>query len=257
MVEINKAVIEQFMGPIAEDQFKVKVSLFVVSKKNQNFKKIDLENLTPEQRAAKLHKWAQEHRFVAVIEMGDMIFAHAHGKHVERLEGIEQLSLNGKKVTVKALTDQDAERLSAVGEAFEEHVVQNLEEKSVEKKEKFDKEDVDDSSTGRHPIAREYLAKNRLVSDQLQMHFLLDQMVKNKLGKIITNCIQQYNEARRQEQKQQEAEYQHTEIIRSEVKKGVLRNELKNAEIGKKEIQEEIIIEDGKNLRHIRGGTDV
>src|SRR5262245_17108886 len=133
MGEIKKAAIEQFMGPIAEDQFNVKVSLFVVSTKNQRLKQINLDHLSPDERAAKLHKWGKDHRYVAVIEMGDMIFAHTHAKHAEQLQQIEDLSLDGKKITVKALTDEDAARLSAVGEAFEEHAQQGIE--SVEEEE--------------------------------------------------------------------------------------------------------------------------
>src|SRR5436309_488931 len=101
-MQIDKTVLEKIMGPIAAGEQEVKVSLFIASKKDPRLKKLDLDpSLSPAQRAEKLRKWAQDHRFVAVIEMGDKVFAHAHAKYAEQLKNQQDLAIDGKKVSVK------------------------------------------------------------------------------------------------------------------------------------------------------------
>lgn len=221
---------DKFLGLIAEETMPIKVSLFVVSSKNQRLKKVDLENLTSEERAAKLHKWGQQDRFVAVIEMGGMVFANVHEKHAEQLKLVEDLSLNGKKITVKALTDEEAARLSAMGETFEEDALEEQEEK-----EETSSEFITSS------LPRQYFSSKQLISDQMQSNHLIERMIKNRLGAIIIDCMQKYNEAQREMRKQKEADDKYFDIIRTEIKKGILKEETKRNEIKDQEQKQEII----------------
>lgn len=243
-MEIKRQAVEKFLGPIAEDQMQIKVSLFVTSSKNQRLKKLNLERLTPEERAAKLHKWGQQHRFVAVVEMGDMVFANVHEKHAKQLRGLEDLTLNGKKVTVRDLTNEEADQLAAVGEAFEEYALQESEKEKKEEKE--------GSSFNGRSMPREYLSKNRLISDQMHSNHLIGLMAKNRIGTIILNCMQKFNEAQREEKKQKEADDKYFDTKKSEIKKGVLREEIKQGEIKSQEQKQTIIEEDSQRINRLR-----
>jgi hypothetical protein len=242
MSNIKKAAIEKFMGPIAEDHLDLKVSLFVVSSKNKRLKKLNLENLAPEERSKKLHQWGQEHRFVLVIEKGDMVFAHTHNKHAEQLQGIEGLSLNGKNVAVKALTDEEAGRLSKVGEAFEENVLEEVEEEKEEGK--VEEKRKAESHLTRTPV-RQYFAEKQLVSDEMYSHHLIESLVRNNLGKIIIRTLQQFNEARREEEKRRAADEKYFGIKRNEIKKEILKDEIKKEEVERQENKGRVIAADG------------
>jgi exosome complex RNA-binding protein Csl4 len=227
-MEIKRAAVEKFLGPIAEDQMQIKVSLFVVSSKNHRLKKLSLENLTHEERAAKLHKWGQQDRFVAVIEMGDMVFANVHAKHAEQLQRSEDLTLNGKRVIVKALTDEEAAQLSAVGEAIESYALQKSEE---------EKSSISIGTL----LPRQDLSTDRLISGQMQTHHLIGQIIKNHLDTIIINCLRKYNEAQREMQKRKEADDKYFDIKRNEIKKDILREEIKQGDIKDQEQKQRII----------------
>ena len=244
---INKAAIESLMGPLAEGD--IKVSLFIVSSKSPHLKKLNLDNLSTEERTRKLHKWGQAYRFVAVIELGDMIFAHTYAKHAEKLQALEDLSLNGKKVAVKALTEEESQQLSAIGEAFEEHVLISSEEESKETEEESNQQSQANSGY----VSYQYLARDRLMHPQLQTYFLIEHMVKRSLGKILSDCMQKYLEAQRELQKQKEADEKYYRIKQQEIKREILNSEIKQGEVKKQARNHQILNEDGKRLYHIRG----
>lgn len=238
MVRINKSSIESFMGPV-----RGKVSLFLVSKKSPRLKKLNLENLS----AAKLKLYGQEHRFILVIEKGDIVFAHAHAKHAEQLEKAEGLSLDGREVIIKALSDEDAEQVTAIGEAFEDHVLNH-----IEKKEGEIEEEVRQAPSQSAP-RRQYLAKNRLISDEVHTHFIIEQMVKRNLGRLISDCMKRFQEAREEWKKQQEADNKFDNIKKSEIKKEIARAEIKTEEVKQQEQRHRIIAEDVKRTNRTRG----
>ena len=90
-MRIDKNLLAGIIGSI-EGTGEVTVSLFIMLSKSSRLKKLDLDpNLSREERAEKLHKYAQQHRFVAVIEKGDQVFAHAHAEHAEKLRQAPRL----------------------------------------------------------------------------------------------------------------------------------------------------------------------
>jgi hypothetical protein len=251
MVEIKQTSIEGFMEPLGGEG-DVKVSLFLVSKKSPRLKKLNLENLSPEERAAKLNSVGQENRFVLVIQKGDVVFAHAHSKHAAGLQKSDDLSLDGRKVLVKVLSDEDAEQVAAIGAAFDEHVLDQLEEK-IEKKLKEEDDEVS-QHTHKQPMSRQqYLAKKTLISDEVHSHFLVKQMTERNLGQLITECMKRYQEARAELKKQQEADDKYFNIKRSEIKKEIARAEIKAEEVKHQEQRRHITAEDIKRTKRTRG----
>lgn len=215
-MKLDKGVLEKMMGPMAEGE--VNVSLFVVSAKHPRLKKLDLDpHLSPEKRAEKLHKWAQQHRFVAVIEIGDQMFAHTHANYADKLQGIEELSIGGKKVTIKALTDEEAEQLSSVGEAFEQYVL----DEAKEEEKPAEASDVQIRSE-----ARQFLATQKLVSDQMHMNFVIASM-QNVPGKVILDCLRLFSEARREAEKQKKEDQRRADIKEEVIRKDILKREIK------------------------------
>lgn len=241
MVKINRESVENFLGPLAEDGFDVKVSLFVVSPKNQRLKMLNLKDLSPEEREKKLSKWSKEDRFVAVIEIGDRVFAHMHKKHALILQDQKDLSLNGKKIELRSLTDKESLHLNAVGLAFEKHLLGKDEEQ---------KKEAEEAGLFRP----EYFASRRLLSDWMQPHhFLIGQMVKNKLGKIILNAIRQFSESNRELEKQRDQDEKKLEIVKAEIKKEILRSEITAGEIRQQEQNQKTLKTDEKQVKRSRG----
>ncbi len=239
-MKIKREAVENFLGPVAEES---KVSLFVISTKKQRVKKLSLENLTPGERAAKLHKWAQQDRFVAVIEIGDTVFASVHFKHVDLVQRLEEdLTSNGKKVIVRALNQEEAAELSAIGEAFETHALEES------------KEEKESDTTHNSSIPRQYFSRSRLIADQMHTHDVFSHMIKHRIGTIILNCLQKYNEEKREMQKQKEADDKHFDIKRNEIKKDILREEIKLGEIKGYQQKQRIIGEDVQRINRMRVG---
>lgn len=250
MVEIKNAAIENFMGPLGGEG-DVKVSLFLVSKKSPRLKKLNLENLSSEEREAKLKSVGEQNRFVLIIQKGDMVFAHAHGKYAEQLEKVDELSLDGRKVIVKALSDEDAEQVAAIGTAFDEHV-KHLEEE-IEEKIKEDKGEKGSQNAYHQSISRrQYLAKKTLISDEVHSHFLVQQMVEKDLGQLIVECMKRFQEARAELKKQQEADQVYFDIKNSEIKKDIVRGEVKAEEVKRKEQQQHILVQDVNRINRTR-----
>lgn len=252
MVGIKKTALEKFMGPIAEGRLDVKVSLFVVSSKNQRLKKLNLDKLSLEERAAKLEKWGRENRFVAVIQIGDQMFAHAHAQYAKHWQDAGNLTLDGKSVTVKSLSDEESEQLSAVGQAFDDHLL-----KEDEGEQHLEHVEGGSGIGDFTPSRRQYFAVKGLVSDQTHSSLLIELMVKRNMSQIITRCMEQYSEAKREERKQQEADDKHFDIIRSEIKKDIQKSEIKQEEIQRQDKAHRIVGEDIQRIHHTRGVDDL
>ncbi len=246
-MQVNKEVFEKIMGPVGSVDLDIKVSLFIVSKKDPRLKKLDLSGLTPQQRVEKLQKWAQNHRFVAVIQMGDQVFAHANAQVAEKLES-KGVSLDGKKVAIKALTDEESEKLAAVGKAFEEYAIAEAKEEEKTEKQK-------DRERRSQAISREYAA---LINDPARFHEYIDRVIArmdNVPGQVILQCMKRFEEARREEQKQAEADAKHYRIVEDEIKKGIKKEEIKKEEIVAKAQQQSHVGEDAQRVNRIRGNS--
>jgi hypothetical protein len=206
-----------------------KVTLFVYSTKSANLKKVDLEHLSSEQRGAKLKKWAQDSRFVAVVEKGDNVFAYVNAKFVEQLSGQPNLSINGKKVAVKGLNETESIRLSEVGQAIEEFIEHTPEAKAHELLE-------DEKSLGTHSegIIRDYFAKK----NNARFHGI-DKMILSmaniphtiKMSMLARWTSDARNEARRSREEDQAKEQAHQEIKRTAIHKEILHKEIEVKEI--------------------------
>lgn len=240
--------LKRLMGPMEGQvvgQEEMIVSLFIVSKKSPRLKMLDLSSrLNLDERTKKLHKWAQDHRLVAVIEKGDQVFAHANAKYANQLQNQQDLTINGKKVSsVTALSDEEYDQLAIVDAAFEEYVLQNPEEKKSAKSEK-------DSSA--HSAVREFLASNSLLSDQIHMAHLFSKM-QNLPDQIILNCLKKMNESRREIEKQRREDQKKQDILKDEINKGIRKEEILKGEIKGQGLKGMILTENDERVNRTRG----
>lgn len=250
-MQIDKAVMQKVMKSLAETgDEEIRVSLFVVSKKDARLKKLALDpKLDVTQRAEKLHQWAKDHRFVAVIESGDKVFAHAHPKYADPLSKNQDLTIDGKRVSsVSVLTDEEAEQLSVIGETFMESILQ--EQKDEEEKE--DAERIQPGVKGYRDAIRQYLSRSELVSDQMQMAYVIARM-QNIPGQIILDCLKKMNADRREEERLKEADDKHFDTKRREIEKGEKRRSIVQEEIKSQEKKLRIVEEDIQHVDRTRG----
>ena len=245
-MEINPEVVNKILGPMKfGDDEAIKVSLFIASNKSPGLKKLDLTNLSPEKQAEKLHQWAAGHRFVAVIEMSDRIYAHAQTEFAEKLQGQKDLTINGKKVEVNALTEDQYERLSAVGEAFEEYVLlTSQEEQKKEEKEELVSEHKDNVTFLHH-----YFSRNWLPAEYRSIDAFIARM-ENVPHKVIMNFLRRMSEMQREIEEQKKEHEEQRDIEKSEekrqlIKKKIVKQEIVNSEI----VQEEIAKSDNTHHR--------
>lgn len=235
--------LRKLMGPLAGDE-EMNISLFIVSKKSPRLKKLDLNSqLSPKERSEKLHKWAQGHRLVAVIEMGDQVFAHANAKFAAQLENQEDLTINGKKVSsVNALSDAEYEQLSIIDAAFEEFV-QNSKSDESEKS-------LENTSSTRKAI-RQFFAARNLVSDETYMaHFLA--MISNLPDKIILKCLKMMSESRREVEERRKEDQKKKDILQDAINKEILQQEVVKREIAGQQLKVENIAADAARVNKTR-----
>lgn len=196
------------------------VSLFKISAKSSKFKQISLEHLSPELRDQKLRKWREEFRFVVVSELGNNVFVHVHQTVAERLQNQKDLSINGKQVTVLALTPEEYEALLSVTKSFDS----SSERGSSEKEE----------SSHQSLIS----AKNAAAAQGPSNAASVENLVKLGLGKIVLKALERWNneireENRRAEEQALKDEEKRFTILRGEIKKEVLKHEISAAEAKK------------------------
>jgi len=226
-MEIKTAFLDRIMDPALSMQDNIQVSLFIVGKKANRFKQIDLTTLTPE----KFNQLKNDKRFVAIIETTDTVYAHANQKFVDLLQNQKELTVNGKKVAIAALSDDDYNRLD---EVFEEYIRLNPADHIGEEKE-------EERSQPRRETAqrklREFYNGHRPVADKMQMNLLLARM-ENTPTEIALLCLQKMNQAaREQARRNREDDLQQTEkaadILKDEIKQSELKREIRNKEIFK------------------------
>ncbi|WP_068468262.1 hypothetical protein [Candidatus Protochlamydia phocaeensis] len=233
-MEIKNEVLDQiFNSGEFQDKSDVKVSLFVISKKSPTLKLLNLEGLSPEKRLEKLRKVAQDNRFVAVVEKGDVLYAHVSPQFAERLSTAQDLSINGKKVAVKALSESEYERLAVVGETFEDYIRLNPEEGLQEEKNR--QEDSRDRRNSGRSYVRQYFAKENLLSDVLKMDLMILQM-RNIPEKIKLAFLQKMNEMQREidRRKREEAAKnadKKYDILQTDLRKRIVKEEVIKEEV--------------------------
>lgn len=233
-MQINREALTKIHG-ISGDNQDVRVSLWVVSKKDSRLKQLNLgPHLTVEQRAAKLQKLAQENRFVAVIQIGEAIFAHAHSHFAKQLEAQGDLSINGKRVSVQSLTDEQAEELAAVGEAFDEYALEE-EETTVEKE--------------KEELSNELPYSLRSLAERIQVitghaNPSPEMMAKMRISEIVLDSLKQFSEARREEQKLREADEKYYNIKAQQIKKAVFAEAIVQEAVKSQLRNQQMIVDD-------------
>lgn len=249
IMEIQKENLKKIFGAQEAQAYEnAIVNLFVVSAKYPRIKKLSLEGLEPEQRQAKLHHWAESHRFVAVVELGDQVFAHVHADFAAQLELQLDLAIDGKPITIKALTSEESALLDAVGKTFANQVI------SEEEMEEDEKEDKTTDTTSVAP--RQYYAKRLLVSDQVYVDHWIAK-IGNIPSKVITNVLKQFSEAREQDQKIQKEKAERDRILKNEIGREILAGEVKKSEINHQSLKIESTVEDMHHANFARGGEHI
>lgn len=194
------------------------VSLFVVSIKHPGLKKLDLSHLNHEQRSAKLHKWAEQHRFVAVIESGDKVFAQVHAHHMAKLQEMGELSIEGKKVTVQALTDEEYAEFAELCQSLEDEAgLSTLEDQA------------DAPYPAGIPENQRVTARERL-NPNARMGVVIA-ATKKILSDVILNCLQEFSKARREAELERKEDQKRSDIKQQIIRKEILKKEVTKGEI--------------------------
>jgi hypothetical protein len=219
-----------------------KVSLFVYSNKSSKLKRLDLAELSPEKRVEKLKNWGKDNRFVAVVERGDAVFAFTSARNAEQLAGQSDLSIDGKKVSVKKLSDSEYERLSEVGQEIEKFLELNPKEKL---------QDHEDEKT-QNKLSEAYLQRQSLnkKSDK-SSYSAIDTMIMKMANipeKIKFSILSRMNEDYRIEEKRSREEALKKEQKQEEIKGRIIQKEVINKEIDKKSIDKKEKAEDEQNF---------
>lgn len=210
----------------------VKISLFIVSKKVHQLKQIDIRNLNREQGRKKLRQWSQESRFVAVIEFGDQLYAHANRKMAKKLDE-KGVTLADKKVVVKALSDEDYEHLAVVGQAFGEALLAHS--ANTEERESTNKVQAKSQNA-----LQRYLAINHFLNGQIRIQGSIDHLMDKLSYQVISNILTRMAEARRELEAQQKQEEKARYIKTQEINRDNLKEDVKKEAIKKQNIQARI-----------------
>ena len=203
---------------------KDKVSLFVYSK---GLKKIDLDHLSPVDRRAKLQNLAKDSRFVAVVEKGDTLFAFASTKLAEQLQGQQDLSIDGKRVSVKGLSDSEYDRLSEVGRAIESYIELNPHHEVQE-----------EHREGKSRNSEAHLLTSYQTKFHLKNLTTFDKVILNLIKsdhKIIMSMLNKWNEASKEEAKKTKEDNlkkreASQDLLKREIYRGILKEEIKKEE---------------------------
>ncbi|MBA3721502.1 MAG: hypothetical protein H0W88_03780 [Parachlamydiaceae bacterium] len=92
-----------------------KVGLFVIADRTFVLTQIDLKDFLDKDKADQLHQWGKENRLAAVTFKGAEVFAHVSPQMSKQLDK-SSLDIEGKKVVVKTLSDDEYAELSNIGE---------------------------------------------------------------------------------------------------------------------------------------------
>ncbi|MBA2369251.1 MAG: hypothetical protein H0V82_09545 [Candidatus Protochlamydia sp.] len=228
---IKSTGLEQILKPAGLSGEGIRVDLFIASKKRPQLKKLDLADLSPAERIKKLHNWSKDNRFVAVVEKGDMVYAFISPQFVESLQSQPDLAINGKKVSIKPLSEMEAKRLSSVAETFEEFVRLNPEEEIEDEQEEEKSEARRETSQN---YLKESLARAQLLSGTV-MDFLILQM-RNVPEKIKLAFLKKMGEMRNEidrRKKEQDIKdgAKHETIKHQDLKKRIVHDEVTREEI--------------------------
>lgn len=239
---IKKESVENFLGPIAGGA--VNVSFFTCTN-NHRLKKIDLFLLSPQQR----NECAQSHRLIAVIEIGGILCAHAHAATAKELQNAGDLTLDGKKISVKALTEEESDSLSLLAKKIEEHVANKEETKETE----TNKEHGGATASS---ARQEFFGFKTLLSDAVHAGHLFAQMVvKGGISAIISNCLNRFAMARREQQKIQEIDDRKFAVQQEAIKKGIAKEGVRKEAVAANQQKQENIATDLSRLAKTRGST--
>ncbi len=212
---------------------KAKISLFVISKKEYRFRRMDSIELNGEKGAKRLNRWSQESRFVAVIEMGGQIYAHVNEKMADKLKE-KELTLDDKKVVVKTLSAEDYAHVAALGQALGEFL---LAQSSPQKEESQTIEKGVRPTQSREVSSRRYLADIHLLDGQIRIQDSVDYLKHYFAHQAISTILSRMAEARREEEQQRQADEKKDSIKKEEIKQEELKREIKNESIKKEEIK--------------------
>lgn len=220
-MKIDAHILKNINFPADSKYFEL--NFFSVSKNSLSLKKLDINALSQE----KLRKLTEELRVVAVIQIGETTFAYVN-KYAKVLENQQDLSIDGKRVSVKTLTEKEYEELYAL----------LLAEADAEKK---GKEDGAKKFSANHPLTQEQsgklLVQKNLKTDWKPIDTLIFK-IKNIEHNIILKLLRKFNEDRRELEKQKQQDEKLDKIKKESIKhdirnKEMLNNIIKNDELNR------------------------
>ncbi len=221
-MEINKNSIKSIINSYANSfeglEEANQISFFVICPNQPRLKKLNLGDLSSES----LKLIATEHRLILVVEKGEAIFAHAHEKYIESIQLSDELSLSGKKITLKTLTDEEAEKLAAVASILGQQTA------PAEEAAKTSTQDRDRSAVNCS------LKQKKVVATFSHLSFSsIERKVKTAVQDIIKACLKRFEEERKELEDKQQIDQKFDDIKKSEIKKMINRSEITKKEIAR------------------------
>lgn len=205
-------------------------SLFILAKHNARFKQISLTDAanSPDYQK-KLQRYVAEHRFVAIMEASNVIYAQVHAQASERFKG-RDLTIENKKVVVQALTEEQSKK-------FEKVVEEQLTALFIQQGKK-----KETPETEKKPERREFFASSRLLSDTIIAKPVMQVLnglfaIGRRVLKVWSETLQAEAEKAQQHEKKvvEERRQLNKEILAGEIRSGERRASERTQEAIKKE----------------------
>jgi hypothetical protein len=112
-----KPLFQNLLSDIPENEREgTKISFIVFSNTNHSFQHIDRHDFL--NRSKELQQWGAENRLSIVARKGDEIFAYVSPQLAMKREAAPLLEIDGLKVKVKTLSEEEYKQMTLAGEAF-------------------------------------------------------------------------------------------------------------------------------------------
>jgi len=212
---------------LADHNGDASVSFYVLSKKSPKIKQLNLEKLTLD----KLHKYEEQHRLVVVVATHGTFVAFMDANKAAQVG--TDLTIDGKSVTVKQLSDEEYEQLKKISELINE----------AKEKAETDKKIAKPIVVESRPAAPRRRIQPGLASVQYESTFTqfifkiahISERIKSRILEAWNENLQQIKKIKQEEARQDLDK--HFDIKRSEVKKQDLKHEVTAEQVKKNEIQ--------------------
>ncbi len=199
----------------------VEVCLYVTTKAFR-LKVVNLDELRAGKYTHKVSKWKDADRFVVVMKHIDgSLFAYAQAKIAEQMQKNKDLTIEGKSVVVKSLSDDEYQQLLSISEILQGIDAEKTNETGVIKPQKV-------------TSPREIYAPKTHASADSMVHLSTEMtlgQIQNRPAEIIRAFLDSVMQERRVEQARAEEDRKRQSIREQELAKEILKKEVTQDEV--------------------------